>query len=334
MKAVLLEGRGRVSVRQVPEPDPGERALVRVQRAGLCGTDLKIFEGAIPVQLPRVLGHEIIGTVVRAGGRGLVPEGARVLVDPGLACGHCELCRRDRGHLCRQGALMGRDTDGGFAELVAVDEGQLHPIPASVSPAAATLLQVLATCVHAQTMVQPFPGDSAVVVGLGVSGLLHLQLLKARGVAAVVGVTRSARKLQMARELGATAVATPERAAEVVAEVTGGRGPDLVVESAGTPQTLAQAVELAGFGGQVLVFGTVTGSAEALPTYQLYYKELTLVNPRAARPRDYARAVELGASGALKLEPLLTATFPLDDAPAALAACREGGQLKVALEVG
>jgi threonine dehydrogenase-like Zn-dependent dehydrogenase len=332
VKAVLLEGEHAVSVREVPDPDPGGRALVRVRRAGLCGTDLKIASGAIPVRVPLIIGHEMVGTVVAAGSRGLVPEGSRVLVDPGIACGHCELCRRDRGHLCRRGALMGRDVDGGFAELVAVDELQLHPIPAAVGDDAAALLQVLGTCVHAQTMLEVFPGQSAVVVGLGVAGLLHLQLLRARGLDTVVGVTRSAAKRELASRLGASAVAAPEQAPAVVAEATGGLGPDLVVEAAGTGETFAQAIELAGFGSTVLVFGIVA-EAERLPTYQLYFKELTVLSPRAARPRDYARGIQLAAGGALRLEPLLTATFRLDDAPGAFQACRETSQLKVALDV-
>jgi threonine dehydrogenase-like Zn-dependent dehydrogenase len=333
VKAVLLEGENTVRVREVPDPDPAGRALVRVRRAGLCGTDLKIASGAIPVHVPLIIGHEMVGTVVAAGSRGLLPEGSRMLVDPGIACGHCELCRRDRGHLCRRGALMGRDVDGGFAELVAVDELQLHPIPEAVGDDAATLLQVLGTCGHAQTMLEVFPGQSAVVVGLGVAGLLHVQLFRARGVDTVVGVTRSAAKRELAARLGASSVAAPERAPAVIAEATGGRGPDLVVEAAGTGESLAQAIELAGFGSSVLVFG-ITAEAERLPTYQLYFKELTVLNPRAARPRDYARGIQLAAAGTLRLEPLLSATFQLDEAPSAFAACREPSQLKVALEAG
>ncbi len=333
MRAVLLKDINAISVQEVPEPDPGGRALLRVRRAGLCGTDLKIASGAIPVQVPLIIGHEMVGDVVAAGSRGLVGEGTRVLVDPGISCGHCELCLRDRGYLCRQGGLMGRDLDGGFAELVAVDELQLHPLPATIGDDAAALLQVLSTCVHAQTMLDVFPGQSAVVIGLGVAGQLHLQLLRARGITTVIGVTRSAAKRELAAKLGASAVAPPDEAPAVVAEVTGGRGADLVVEAAGTADTLAQSIELAGSGATILVFGTTT-IAERLPTYQLYYKELTLLNPRAARPRDYDRAIQLCAAGALQLEPLLTATFPLAEAPSAFAACRKPSQLKVALDIG
>ena len=151
MRAALIEQPGTVTVRDVPAPAADGRALVRVEQAGLCGTDVKIASGQIPVRTPRVLGHEMTGTVVEPGPRGVVPAGAQVLVNPAVFCGYCDLCRRDRPQLCRRGALLGRDVDGCFAELVAVDEACLHPLPDGLPAADAGLLQVLSTCVHAQS---------------------------------------------------------------------------------------------------------------------------------------------------------------------------------------
>lgn len=334
MRAAVVEGPRMVAVREVAAPVPDGRAIVAVTRAGLCGTDVKIVTGAIPVALPLVLGHELVGTVVEPGRAGLVERGDRVLVDPGVACGHCELCRGDRGHLCRNGALLGRDADGGFAELVAVDERQLHVLPDRVGDREAPVLQVLGTCVHAQTLVDAFPGQVAVVIGLGTSGLLHVQLLLARGVTTVVGVSRSASKLDLARKLGAVAAVTPDEARERVADVTGGRGADIVVESAGSVDTLRQAVDLAGFGATVLVFGVITDRDGELPYYDLYLKELDVRSSRAARPRDYARAVELVSSGVVRVAPLVTSAFPLPEIAAALAACQhDRDQLKVTLDI-
>jgi len=165
-----------------------------------------------------------------------------------------------------------------------------------------------------------------------VAGLLHLQLLGLRGTATLIGVSRSAAKRELALAMGATVVATPEAAAGAVADATGGRGAVLAVECAGTPQTLAQTMRLAGAGGTVLAFG-ITPAADALPTYEWYRKELTIRSPRAARPRDCDTAVELAAMGRLELARLVTARFPLADAARALAACAEPGQLKVLLEV-
>jgi 2-desacetyl-2-hydroxyethyl bacteriochlorophyllide A dehydrogenase len=298
---------------------------------GLCGTDLKILAGAIPVRYPRILGHEMVGTVVRPGPRALFPEGSRVLVDPGVACGHCALCRNDRTHLCPNGALMGRDVDGGFADLVAVDESRLHLVPPGLSAPEASLLQVLGTCVHAQSLVPVFPGQTAVVLGLGVSGLLHVQLLRARGIDRIVGVTRTAWKRELAERLGATATAAPEDAQRVVEAVTGGAGAELVVEAAGQLEALVQAVDLAGAGGRILVFGIAEAGPVDLPAYALYYKELDVRYARAAQPRDYASAVRLAALGRLQLAPLWSASFPLEEAGRAFEAAGSPDSLKITL---
>ena len=203
MRAAVLEHAGTVTIREVPRPEAAGRALVRVGQAGLCGTDIKIANGQIPVAVPRVLGHEMTGWVAQSR---RLPVGTPVLVNPAAFCGHCDLCRRDLPQLCRQGALLGRDTDGCFAEFVAVDEDCLHPLPDGL--AGAGLLQVLSTCVHAQSGLPEVA--SAVVVGLGVAGLLHLQLLALRGTASLIGVSRSAAKRELALAMGATVVATPE----------------------------------------------------------------------------------------------------------------------------
>ena len=289
------------------------------------------MDGSTPVDYPRVLGHELVGTVVAAESGGKSATGTRVLVNPGIHCGCCHLCDKDRAHLCHRGGLLGRDFDGVFAESLAVDDRYLLPVPDRIAPDGAGLLQVLGTVFHAQQTVKVSPDAVAVVIGLGVSGLLHLQLLLRRGVSSVIGVTRSRWKLELARELGASSVATPEEAAQVVAEVSQGRGADLVVEAVGKEATVVQAIELCGSGGDVIVFGTVTEAGGRMPYYQLYFKEITLHNPRAARPSDYQAAIDLAAEGSIELAPLVTARYPLEEAEAAFAAARSGDHLKVLL---
>ena len=334
MKAAVTTEPGTVEVLEVASPYPNGNALVALERMGLCGTDVKVLQGTVPVARPRVLGHELVGRVVEAGPRNLVSVGTRVLVNPSLACEQCRECRRGLPSVCSNGALLGRDIDGGFAELVAIDERQLHAVPEELSLEEASSLQVMGTCVHAQHSFDVFPGQTAVVVGLGVSGFLMLQLLRARGIERVVGVTRAPWKQELARDLGAVAVATPDEAEAIVAGVTDGHGADIVVEAVGTPATLGQAITLAGIGATVCLFGTITAtSAESLPFYQLYYKELTLRNPRAANPSDYDEAIALAASGAVQLRPLWTHGFALDEVAKAFEALSDPTALKVTLEV-
>ncbi|HEY7013200.1 MAG TPA: alcohol dehydrogenase catalytic domain-containing protein [Streptosporangiaceae bacterium] len=339
MRAAVLDAPGRVVVRDVPVPAADGLALVRVAQAGLCGTDLKIVSGQTPVRTPRILGHEMTGWVETPGPSGAVPEGTPVLVDPVLSCGRCDLCDRDLPHLCRDGGLAGREADGGLAEFVAADEARLHPLPADLPGAEAALLQVLSTCVHAQSGLpalegaEKVGGRSAAVIGLGVTGLLHVQLLRARGAGTIIGITRSRQNRELALRLGATEAVSPETAEQAVLDATNGRGVDLAVECVGTPETLAQAMRVAGAGGIVLAFGITAQAADALPTYEWYFKELTILSPRAARPRDCDLAISLAASGQLDLAPLVTARFPLARLADALRACGEPGQLKVVVDV-
>lgn len=332
MKAVRVVGPSELDIADVAEPVGDSQVLIRPQTVGVCGTDVKVFSGAIPVEYPRIMGHEVVGTVVSAPTGSHLQPGRRVLLDPALACGHCDLCRKGRPHLCRNAGLMGRELDGVFAEYVSAPERAFLSVPDTVSDVAAGVLQVLGTCIHAQQAVSVFPGQVAAVIGLGVSGQLMVQLLRERGVR-VVGITRSAWKLDLAARHGAVAVATPDRAQSVLAELTEGRGPDLVVEAVGTEQTLARAIEMVGIGGQVLVFGTLTGGREGLPYYQLYFKELTIHNPRAALPGDYALGIELTAAGRLDLEPIVSHQLTLDDAAEAFELVHDPASLKVLMRV-
>jgi threonine dehydrogenase-like Zn-dependent dehydrogenase len=332
MLAAVIEGPGTVTVRQVPVPQAGGLALVRVAVAGICGTDRKLAAGAFPVAPPRVLGHEMTGWVEVPVTGGTVAAGTPVVVNPAAFCGVCRECRRDLPQLCGGGGLLGRDLDGCFAEYVAVPETLLHPLPAGVTADEAALVQVLSTCVHAQSGVAVTPEASAVVLGLGVSGLLHLQLLRARGVRTVVGVTRAAWKSDLALACGASLVVTPDDAAAAVAEVTGGHGADIAIESAGTAAALAQAMRLAGPGGTVILFGTLR-TADGLPAYEGYLKELTIRCPRASRPRDFDTAIRLCATGLVAAGRLVTGRFPLADVTQALGASEDPAQLKVLLDV-
>lgn len=335
MKAVQVTAPGRLAYVDVAEPTEGSmgaEALVGVETVGICGTDVKILSGVIPVGYPRVMGHEMVGEVIDGGATG-VAAGQRVMIDPAISCGACALCRAGRTNLCLHGGLLGRDADGVWAEFVTAPTNRLLPVPAHLGVEAAAMVQVAGTCVHAQRAAPIFPGDTAVVIGLGVSGLIFTQLLRASG-AEVIGVTRSPFKRELAAAMGAVATAAPDDAAAVITEVTGGQGVDLAVEAVGTEATVTLAIESARIGGEVLVFGTVTGGGTGLPYYQLYFKELTVRNPRAAIADDYARAIELAASGVLDLEPIVTDRIGMSDASRAFERVQSSDSLKVLMPVG
>lgn len=332
MRAVRVVAPDVLEVADVPEPSPAGLYQISVDQVGICGSDAKILAGKIPVDYPRTMGHEAVGEVESSSPGGRLPPGARVLVDPGVACGWCDLCVSARPHLCRNGGLLGRDVDGVFAERILVPENRLVPVPHSISRKASGLLQVLGTCVHAIKRIDPFPGRVAAVVGLGVAGQLLAQLLALRG-STVVGITRSEWKRHLAMDSGATAVADPSRAHQVLDELTDGRGPDLVVEAVGTEATLAQAIEMVGIGGEILAFGISPGGDQGLPYYDLYQKELTVHHPRAALLGDYADGIALAESGVLSLEPIVTHELALEEAGKAFELVHDPSALKVLMSV-
>ena len=159
MKAIMLKGPGELALDKVA--NPAGRAgdvLVRITHSGLCGTDLKIYNGAIPVSYPRIMGHEIAGEVVE-GESGGIRAGDRVVIDPVVFCGACFHCRNGQTNLCPNGSLIGRDTDGGFAEYAAVPASHVFRLPQAIDSRTAPLIQVATTCLHGQRRTPLFVGE-------------------------------------------------------------------------------------------------------------------------------------------------------------------------------
>jgi 2-desacetyl-2-hydroxyethyl bacteriochlorophyllide A dehydrogenase len=321
----------------VPRPEANSRdVIVRVTHSGICGTDYKIYSGAIPVSYPRVMGHEMTGEVADPGSSA-VRQGDRVIVDPQLYCGSCFHCRIGQTHLCPKGILIGRDVNGGFAELVSAPASHVFRLPDSIDSRTAPLIQVLTTCLHAQQQVAIRPGETVVVFGLGVTGQLHVQLAKAAGASTVIGITRSADKRALAETLGADlTLAGDEAAITKVREATDGRGADVVIETTGMLPSLSSGIHMARSGGRILLFGIFTAKDGSLPFYDLYFKELSLIGARVARSEDYPAAIALVERGDVKLAPLVSNVMPLSDLGAAVGmlGSDSGARMKIILEHG
>jgi L-iditol 2-dehydrogenase len=327
MKAMVLRAPGDLVLSDVARPEvPAGHVLVRITNSGLCGTDLKIYKGAIPAQYPLIMGHEMVGEVV---------NGDRVIVDPVLYCGTCFHCRVGQTNLCPAGGLIGRETNGGFAEYAAVPEAQVFQLPASLDMRIAPLIQVATTCLHAQRLGRVSLGESVAVIGLGVSGQLHVQLAKARGASKVIGISRSRFKNELAQQLGADAVieSGPSAVARVLEE-TEGRGADVVIECTGVMASIADAIRMVRFGGRILLFGITSAKSGDLPFYDLYFKELTLINNRAATAQDFPVMIDLVDRGVVRLEPLVTHRMALDELATALGMVEDGAErrLKIILD--
>jgi L-iditol 2-dehydrogenase len=191
-------------------------------------------------------------------------------------------------------------------------------LPETIDDRTAPMIQVLTTCLHAQRQVNIFAGDTVAVVGLGVTGQLHVQLARARG-ARVIGITRSAEKRAMAERLGADlTIPGGDDVIAQVREATEGRGADLTIETTGVLKQLEQSIHMTRFGGKVLMFGIYTVKEGALPFYDLYFKEISLISARVAKPEDYTSCIALVERGQVKLEPLVSDVLPLGELRAAI----------------
>ena len=343
MKAMVLRAPSDLVLDEVARPQPGSgQVLVRVTHSGVCGTDYKIYNGSIKVPYPLIPGHEMAGEVVDLGRvppstgatRGGPAVGDRVIIDPETYCGVCFYCQKGLTNLCPNGTLIGRDVDGGFADYLMVPASQVFRLPDSIDDRTAPMIQVLTTCLHAQRQVETFPGDTVAVIGLGVTGQLHVQLAKARG-ARVIGITRSAEKRAMAEKLGAdVTIAGGDNVIEQVRELTEGRGADLTIETTGVLKQLENSVHMTRFGGKVLMFGIYTAKEGALPFYDLYFKEVSLISARVAKPEDYTASIALVERGQVRLEPLVSDVMPLAELKAAigLLGSDSGQRMKIIME--
>ncbi|MBT3401494.1 MAG: alcohol dehydrogenase catalytic domain-containing protein [Rhodospirillaceae bacterium] len=317
MRAMVLTEPNVIEQRDIPEPttDQGE-ALVRVSSSGICGTDLKILSGGIPAPKPIVMGHEMVGELLTDATD--ARKGQRVLVDPVYHCGTCHACLHNQQHICTRGGLIGRDINGGFADLVAVPPANCYVVPDEIADHEVPLIQVLTTCMHGHRMANIFPGDVVVVLGLGVTGQLHVQLAKARG-ATVIGITRSQWKLDLAKSLGADYTYAPsDDIKDKILEVSKGDGADLVIESAGKVLTLGQAFDMVRTGGAIMPFGIYTETKAELPFYQFYFKEIQILNARASKGQDFVASMDLVKRGMVKLDAMISDREPLENLSGAL----------------
>jgi 2-desacetyl-2-hydroxyethyl bacteriochlorophyllide A dehydrogenase len=272
------------------------------------------------------MGHEMVGEAA---------GGDRVIIDPVLYCGSCFHCRIGQTNLCPAGGLIGRETNGGFAEYVAVSSAQVFRLPDSIHLRVAPLIQVATTCLHAQRLASVSQGQSVAVIGLGVSGQLHVQIAKASGAGKVIGISRSSFKNHLAKQLGAdVAIESGPDAVAQVLEETEGRGADVVIECTGVMTQIADAIRMVRFGGRILLFGITNATSGALPFYDLYFKELTLINNRAATAQDFPVMIDFVDRGAVRLEPLVTHRMALGELGTALGMLENGadGRLKIILE--
>ncbi|WP_416064264.1 zinc-dependent alcohol dehydrogenase family protein [Rhizobium sp. ZK1] len=334
MRAVRLEATGKLVMREVdkPAPGPGE-LLVRIEACGICGTDRHLFLGEFPSHPPVTLGHEFAGIIEAVGPdiTGFEP-GMRVTGDPNIACGCCAECHNGRVNLCRNLQAIGIHRDGGFADYVILPLKQAFALPSGLDPLHGAFCEPLACCLHGVDLANIRNGASVIVLGGGVTGLLTVQLARLAGATRVLLVTRNADKRALAETLGATASFDPSRTDAVTGITDDGGllpgGADIVFECAGVAETMRQAPKLARRGGTAIILGVMPQGAKVeIEPFDLLFREVNLVNS-FLNPFTHQRAADLIASGAIKVEPLISRRIPLEQAPEAIANPALGGEIR------
>ncbi len=336
----MLSSAYKTQIAESPDPkiESPEDVLVRVKAISICGTDSQIYSGNIGTKkLPIIMGHEAGGVVEEVGSnvRGL-GVGAKVLIDPNILDGSCDLCARGLTNLCRNGGLMGRDSDGVFAEQVKLNAKSLYEIPATVDDLVIPLIQPLSTVVRGMAQLTIVPGDFVLIVGLGATGLLFAKLSKLRG-AQVMGARRTwlGHMLPIAMEFGVDhhVDMSKEDLVREVERITEGRGADVIVLTANAPNLIQMCLDLVRPGGAVLQFFNYKATA-SYDAYQLYKKEIKLFATRSSVASDFLSAIKLVASREIRLDKMITGTFEFENAEKAFLANQDRKQnVKVLIKV-
>lgn len=323
MKALLLTEYRQLEMAELPTPECGDdEVLVAVQACGICGSDVHGFDGSSGRRVPPlVMGHEASG-VVAAAGRNVADfaAGDRVTFDSTVSCGECFFCRRGEANLCDRRNVLGVSTGeyrrhGAFAEYVAVPARILYRLPDTLSFEEAALIEAVSVAVHAVDRTPIRLGDTAVVVGSGMIGLLVIQALRRAGCGQVIAVDIDDHKLAKARELGASDGLNSKQvdvAAEVAAR-TAGRGADVAVEVVGATDPLATAIAAVRKGGAVTLVGNLAPKVE-LPLQAVVTRELTL-SGTCGSAGEYPACIDLIARGDIRVRPLISAQAPLHEGP-------------------
>jgi threonine dehydrogenase-like Zn-dependent dehydrogenase len=308
----------------------GETVL-RVKMVGLCGTDLNTFRGRnAMVEFPRIPGHEVAAEIVEGGD---LKPGTLVTVLPYTSCGLCASCRRGRGNACQHNQTMGVQRDGAMMEYISVPNEKLYPAKLTVKEL--TLVEPLTVGFHAAARGRVTKQDVTAVFGCGGVGLGAIASCAFRG-AETIAIDMDEAKLEIARKAGAKHLINTAREDlhQRLSEITGGLGPDVMIEAIGLPQTFRAAVEEVAFTGRVVYIGYAKEPV-SYETRLFVQKELDILGSRNAQAEDFREVIQMLEHGRFPVEDAVSAIIPIEDAARMLAEWNEapGSFTKIMVEL-
>jgi L-iditol 2-dehydrogenase len=328
-RTAVLTTPGTIEIQNRARPVPqAHEVIVEILAVGVCGSDIHYFThgriGDFVVESPLVLGHESSGRIVEIGSSVTrVAIGDRVAVEPGVPCGRCTQCRMGRYNLCPDVAFLATPPiDGAFTQYLATNEDFVHPVPDSLSDAAAALIEPLSVALWANVKADTSPHTSVLVTGAGPVGLLAASVARIRGAGPIMVTDISPERLAIARDHGFSAFDANDRAVN-------GFQPDVLIECSGSPQATATGIRALAPAGKAILVGMAPDSEILIPTAAIQSREITLTGTfRYAN--IYPTAIELARSGAIDLARFVSREFGLDDVAVALATpARDHSVIKV-----
>ena len=321
MNALLLTQYMHLEMVEMPVPVIGpDDVLVRVRACGICGSDVHGLDGRTGRRIPPlVMGHEAAGEVVETGANVTdLKAGDRVTFDSTVYCGRCFFCLRGEQNLCDNREVLGVSPGpyrrhGAFAEFVAVPRRIMYRLPENLSYEQAAMIEAVSVAVHAVGLTPIRLGDTAVVVGAGMIGLLTIQAARNAGCSRVISVDPDEGRLKLALAAGATDSINPKavNAVEAIRELTDGTGADVALECVGATEPIATAIDGVRKGGAVTLVGNVSPKIE-LPLQSVVSRQIR-VQGSCASNGEYPACIEMMSRGAIQVGTLISAVAPLEE---------------------
>ena len=326
-------------LKDVPEPRIREdEVLIRVRRAGVCGTDVHIYDWDAwargRCKPPFVVGHEFAGDVVQVGRLVTdVKEGDRVTAEGHIVDGRCLLCRTGNSHVCPFTKIIGVDRDGCFAEYISMPATNVWHLDTEISYDVGSIHDPMGNAFHT-VLTADIPGAVVLITGCGPIGIFAAGICRAAGASQIIATDVNDTRLALAKNMGANHAVHPEEAVKLVKDATDGLGADVVLEMSGVPAAIHQAFALVRVGGRVQMLGIPAKKVDFDLATEVIFKGLTIYGVVGRRMYEtWHQMTRFLRSGEFDPTPVITHRFPLAEADAAIAAIKTGEAGKVIFEV-
>ena len=342
MKALVKESAAAgFMLKDVPVPTIRDNeVLIRVHRAGVCGTDVHIHEwddwARGRCKPPFVVGHEFAGIVESVGN--LVTDvkvGDRVTAEGHIVCGRCHLCRTGNSHVCPNTQIIGVDRDGCFAEYIAMPATNVWHLDDSVSLEIGGIHDPMGNAFHTALHGTEIPGATVLITGCGPIGIFAVGICKAAGASRIIASDVNPTRLELARTMGAHDAVHPSEAEAAVRKATDGLGVDVVLEMSGVPAAVHQAFALVRVGGRVQMLGIPSKPMEIDLATEIIFKGITVYGVVGRRMYEtWIQTTQFLRSGQFDPTPVITHRFPLAEHAEAIRVIKSGEAGKVVFEIG